>query len=129
MKYQSLVKLTPDVVRFAAWEHEGRVYKRCGVVLFRWLLLHSPLRWLRDPQITLRSGRSDLDRLVKEMEFAEVVHAIAGMASLVAATLYLIAGHVAVAIWLVLISIPLNVYPVMLQRWNRGRVLRVRRRS
>jgi hypothetical protein len=32
-----------------------------------------------------------------------------------------------IATWLVLITIPLNVYPVILQRWNRARVLRLQR--
>ena len=54
--------------------------------------------------------------------------AIAALLSLAGAAGYACGGHTAIATWLVLITIPLNIYPVALQRRNRGRAVQLRRR-
>jgi hypothetical protein len=96
-----------------------------GLGIFRWGLLHTPLGWLGP--LKLRSGRSDLDRLLRDMNSAEGRHAVAAVLSLVVAAAFALNEHMPIATWLILITIPLNVYPVILQRWNRGRVLRLQR--
>lgn len=111
--------------RYARWERNGQVYEWVGLGVFRWVLLRTPLGWLGP--LTLRSGRSDLDRLLRDMNSAEGRHAVAAVLSLAIAAAFALNGHMAIATWLVLITIPLNVYPVILQRWNRGRVLRLQR--
>lgn len=111
--------------RLARWEENGRVYEWVGLRVFRWILLHTPLGWLGP--LALRSSRSDLDRLLREMNSAEGRHAVAAVLSLAVAVAFALNGHMAIATWLVLITIPLNVYPMILQRWNRGRVLRLQR--
>jgi uncharacterized protein (DUF2062 family) len=60
---------------------------------------------------------------------AEEVHRVGGGVAIVLALAYALAGYPRVGIWLVLFSVPLHLYPVMLQRWNRGRVWRMRRRA
>lgn len=113
----------PTWFRVAPWECNGRFYDWVGISAFRWVLLHTPIGWLGP--ITLRSGRSDLDRLLRNLAAAEAQHAISAALSLLVAGAYALRGDTAIAIWLVLITIPLNVYPVMVQRRNRGRVLRL----
>lgn len=110
--------------RFLRWEHEGRIYERVGVRTFQWVVLHTPLGWLNP--IVRRPG--DLDHLLRELSMAEGVHWVGGGVSLAFAAGFILAGYTFVGIWLVILSIPLHVYPVMLQRFNRGRVLRVLRR-
>jgi hypothetical protein len=62
------------------------------------------------------------------MTYAEGVHLLAGTVSIAPATMYVSRGQELVALSLAIVTIPLHVYPVLLQRWNRGGVLRLRRR-
>ncbi|MBI5822096.1 MAG: hypothetical protein HZA88_24245 [Verrucomicrobia bacterium] len=125
--HQMFLRLDPKRFRFARWERNGRVYEWVGLGVFRWVLLHTPLRWL-SAQVPLKSGRSDLDRLLRDLNPPEGLHAIAAGVSLAVAAVYALTGHTAISAWLVLITIPFNVYPVILQRWVRGRILRLQRR-
>lgn len=111
----------PDEYRFWQWEHNGRIYQRMGLAVFRWVLLHTPLQRL-NPNVRLKSGRSDFDRLLRSQRAAEGSHTIACVITLALAGWYSLTGRVVVAFWLFVINIPLNLYPIMLQRWNRGRV-------
>jgi hypothetical protein len=122
-----LLRFEPKSLRFARWERNGRLYEWVGLGVFRWVLLHTPLRWLSEGT-PLKPGRSDLERLLRDLNAAEGLHAIAASVSLVVAAVYALTGHTTIAIWLVLVTIPFNVYPVMLQRWVRGRILRLQRR-
>ena len=121
-----LMRMDPMRLRIADWECEGRVYAAVGVPAFRWLLLHTPLGWLA-PTIKLASCRGGIERLLREMNYAEGVHWIGGIITLGLAGGSAAAGHGVVGIWLLLSTVPMHVYPVMVQRSNRGRALRVLR--
>jgi hypothetical protein len=73
--------MDPMRIRFARWEREGRVYYKVGVTAFRWLLLHTPLGWL-DPKLKIDFHRSCIERLLREMNFAEGSHWIGGVITL-----------------------------------------------
>lgn len=122
-----LMRIDPIRFRLARWECEGRLYQKAGVLPFRWLLRHTPLIWL-SPTLKLTSRRSGVERLVREMGFAEGSHLIGGVITLGFAMGYAAAGHAVLGLSLALLTILLHVYPVMLQRWNRGRALRLIRR-
>jgi hypothetical protein len=119
---QILFGLGPEPLGLARWERNGRIYEWCGVGIFRWILLHTHLHWL-GPNLKLRSGRSDLRRLLREMHSAEAMHAIAAGAALAVAVGYALLRLTTVTTWLVVFTIPFHIYPVALQRWNRGRML------
>jgi len=123
---QVFSRLDPKYFRPARWERNGKVYEWIGVRVFRRILLHTPLGWLGP--LGLRSGRSGLDHLLRDIDSAEGRHAVAAGVSLTVAAVYAMTDHKAIAAWLVLVTVPLNVYPVALQRWNRGRVLELQRR-
>ena len=53
---------------------------------------------------------------------------MAGVLTLGVALLYAMNQQVFVGLSLSLLTIPLHAYPVLLQRWNRARVLRINRR-
>jgi hypothetical protein len=109
----------------ARWERSGRLFRWFGVGVFRWILLHTHLRWLT-PNLELKSGRSDLDRLQGEMGSAEATHAVGAVVAFATAAVHARLSHGTIAIWLILLTFPFHVYPVMLQRWNRGRILGLR---
>ena len=120
------VRLDPEWFRLAYWEREGRIYDRVGLGAVRWVLWYTPLGWL-NPNIKVRSGGPDMDRLLRDMNAVEGVHILAAGISLAVAAFFTLAGQVFIGIWLVAFTTLFNVYPVMLQRWNRGRIVRLQR--
>jgi hypothetical protein len=120
----AFLRMDPERFRFARWEREGRVYELVGVGAFRWLLRHTPLGWM-NPTLKLTSCRSGIDPLLREMSYAEGAHVAGGALTLAVAAGYAAAGHGSVGLALAVLTIPVHFYPVILQRWNRGRVARV----
>ena len=120
------VRMDPKRFHLARWEREGSLYDRMGLGAVRWVLRHTPLGWL-NPKIKVRSGGSDMDRLLRDMNAVEGVHILAAGISLAVAAFFTLAGQVFIGIWLVVFTVLFNVYPVMLQRWNRGRIVRLQR--
>ncbi len=120
----TLLSVDPKRFALSRWEHDGRIYDRLGLDVFAWLLQHTPLGWL-EPFLTVRAGRGDMGRLLRELDFAEGSHLVQGVASLGLAVGFLAIGKAAVAIAFVALGVPLHIYPIMLQRRNRGRVFRV----
>lgn len=102
------------------FERTGQFYERVGVRLVKKLLRRGPLRVLSP---TLRFPKektaSALRILENEMRKAETVH------SLTFVLMLLFVGYVAIndwldaVMWMLLFNILLNVYPIMLQRYNR----------
>jgi hypothetical protein len=121
------LRMDPKRFRFACWEREGRIYRWAGVDAFRWLLLRSPLSWL-SPTLKLAPHRSGMERLLRRLNCAEGVHRVGGVVTLGVACGYVVAGHAVVGLYIALLTLLLHAYPVMLQRRNRGHVLRMTRR-
>ncbi len=121
------LRTDPMRFRFASWEGEGRIYRWAGVDVFRWLLLRSPMSWL-SPTLKLASPRTGLERLLRHLNCAEGVHRVGGEVTLGVATGYIVFGHAVVGFYIALVALLLHAYPVMLQRRNRGQVLRLARR-
>lgn len=123
----SFLGLDPKRFRFARWEREGRIYESLGISWFGWLLGHSPAGWL-NPYLRLTSGRSGLERLLREMSYAEGAHIIGGGVTVALGIWYWYSRQGGDWSGIVGYDSLFHVYPVMLQRWNRGRVLQVIRR-
>ena len=117
-------KLNPSLFSLAHWEKEGEIYERAGIRAFRWVLFHSPLSWI-NPNFRLRASRADCDRLLREMNSAEGVHWLTFAITAMLAISYLRHDHALYGYVMLLVRIPFDVYPIMLQRWNRGRVSRI----
>ena len=59
------------------------------------------------------------------MNSGEGVHWLTCVVSVMLAISYLLHGHAVYGYVMLLVRIPFDLYPIMLQRWNRGRVWRV----
>ena len=128
-----LVWLTRHVVPFALppryyrprpVENDGRLYRRLGVVAFKWLLFKSRIELLNG-SARLSRGRTGLHRLERGIREAETDHAIALLVMLVITIYAGVNAWWALAGWLLLANVVANVYPIMLQRHNRARLLPV----
>ncbi len=117
----------PALFSLAPWEKDGEIYERAGIRTFRWTLLHSGLGWI-NPNFHVRHSCADWERLLRETHNSEGVHWLAGAVQVLLAVGFLIDGNARYGYVMLLVRIPFDVYPIMLQRWNRGRVYRVLRR-
>jgi hypothetical protein len=106
-------RVTPTLFSLAHWEKQGEIYGRVGVQAFRWVLFHSPLGWI-NPNYNLRETNS-----------GEGVHWLTFFVTVMLAISYLLRDHAVYGYVMLLVRIPFDLYPIMLQRWNRGRVWRV----
>jgi hypothetical protein len=116
--------VNPTLFSLAHWEKQGEIYDRAGIRAFRRVLLHSPLGWI-NPNFHLRASRAGCDRLLREINSAEGVHWLTCVVSAMLAISYLLHDHAVYGYVMLLVRIPFDLYPIMLQRWNRGRVRRV----
>ena len=108
----------------ARWEKDGEVYDGKSLRAFRRLLRHSPLGWI-NPNFHRMNSRCDCERLLKEMNAAEGVHWLTCVLAIVVAISYVVRDDAAYGYAMLLVRIPFDLYPIMLQRWNRGRLGRV----
>jgi hypothetical protein len=104
-----------------AWERSGRVFHWLGVPLFRALVRRGPLSL---PNRTLPAAwhSGDPARIERETRAAEGGHAIAFLIVALLAIVSLVRGAPERAMWLAVLDLPMNLYPVLLQRDHRHRL-------
>ena len=88
------------------------------------MLLHSPLGWI-NPNFPLGTSRTDCERLLREMNVSEGVHWLTCFLSSILAISFLVGDYAVYGYVMLLVRIPFDLYPIMVQRRNRGRVCRV----
>jgi hypothetical protein len=114
----------PGYYRPRPLEIDGHLFRRLGVVTFKRLLFKSRVELLNF-SARLFHGRSGLDGLERGIRQAETDHAIALLVMAVITIYAATKGWWALASWLLLANVVANVYPIMLQRHNRARLLPV----
>lgn len=111
-----------------AWENQ-RLYRRLGVGLFRTWLLKSPFRTLNRDVYLRDLSRESVAALKPEIDAAETNHVV-GFVVLAVLTFVFGVGNTWEFIpWLIALNLAANVYPVLLQRQVRLRVLAIAARS
>jgi hypothetical protein len=111
------------------FERAGRLYQRLGVVPFKhYLTWEDPfLRALRErqPRPRLGPGVESLRKFLAQMRLSELVY-LALLLAAVPPSVYAFAhGWWGLGGFLCLANVVFNGYPVLVQRYNRARVLRV----
>ncbi len=116
--------LPPGYYRLRPFEIDSRLYRRLGVVRFKWLLFKSRVELLNF-SARLSHGRTGLHDLERGITEAETDHAIALLVMVLITIDAAVNAWWALASWLLLVNVVANVYPIMLQRHNRARLLPV----
>lgn len=102
------------------FERTGQIYERVGIRRVRRLLRRGPLsifsQTLRLPKEKTVPALLNLDN---EMRRAEAVHVLAFIFMLVLAGYAAVNGWFDAVTWILLFDILINIYPIMLQRYNR----------
>jgi hypothetical protein len=119
--------LPPRYQRLRPIEIDGRLYRDLGIVTFKWLLFKSGVERLNF-SARLSHGRAGLVALERGIREAETDHAIALLVMVVVTLYAAVNARWALTSWLLLANVVANVYPIMLQRHNRARLLPVLRR-
>ena len=119
-----IFKMNQKLLALARWEKDGEVYDRTSIRAFRRVVLHSPFGWI-NPGLHLGVSRTNCRRLLSELSVAEGVHWLTCFISSILAFSWLADGYPVHGCVMLLVRIPFDLYPIMLQRWNRGRVSRV----
>jgi len=117
----------PDTwLRLRRWEADGSIYRRLGIDGYRKVLLASP----SGPNVFLKfqGRRSQIPDLEQFTKNAEMGHLTLLVVSIVVTAIAWRTGYWRTALFLTMVNVPWNVYPVMLQRYTRSRLRRIRRR-
>ena len=104
----------------SAWERGGLIYEQLGILFFKRLVRRGPLsifsRKLRLPQDKTTAALSQLDQLMRR---AEAIHVFSLLAICGVIGDCVLRKRFDAAGWLLLFNGMLNLYPIMLQRYNR----------
>ncbi len=121
------IRLPGSLHRLRTWELDGHVYERLGVRVAKRLLRRGPFT-IFNPHLRLpaRPARTDLDELDDHMRSAEATHALLFVALLPVVAHAVARGWWWAAAWTLTFNTLINVYPAMLQRYNRALLLRRR---
>lgn len=102
------------------FEQTGQLYERVGIRLVKRLLRRGPLRILSPtlhfPKEKTASGLLNLEN---ETRKAETAHTLTFILMLLLAGYAAVNGWLDAVVWILLFDILINVYPVLLQRYNR----------
>jgi 4-hydroxybenzoate polyprenyltransferase len=120
-----VLRLPARVHALRAVEHDGRVYELLGVRVAKRLLRRGPLAvGAPDLHLPAEPTPANLAVLDQRMQQAEAIHEILLVVTLAVAAGAAVRGWWAAAGWLLLFNVFFNVYPAMLQRYNRARLAR-----
>jgi hypothetical protein len=122
------VRLPSAYYELGPGERDGRRYERLGVLVAKRLLRRGPLS-VFNPKLHLPAVRDAqaFAQLDAAMRGAETNHVIMFLIVLLAIAHAILRGWWDAAAWTLLFNVLINAYPVMLQRYNRGRLARADR--
>jgi hypothetical protein len=104
------------------FERSAKLYERLGVREARRILRLSPA-------VRFSGRRQSLAKLESDMRLAETHHVISLIIIVLVSSYALIIERTSLALGLLFFGVALQVYPIMLQRYNRSRLLRLSRRK
>ncbi|MDN3686351.1 hypothetical protein [Cyclobacterium jeungdonense] len=107
------------------WEAGGTVYRWLGVHVFRRMLVWIGWEKLSRASNPVKKNRAALKKLEYQTRQSEFGHAIIFIIVLVFGIVVAFLYGVRQSFWLFFLNIILNLYPIVVQRYNRPRLQRV----
>lgn len=107
-----------------AWENNGIIYKRLGINLYRKLLVLVGWEKLSKANKPVAKNAETLAKLYYTTKQDELGHLLVLVVVAVFTLVVVVRFGVSKAVPLLISNILLNLYPIMLQRFNRPRILR-----
>ncbi len=117
------VRLPDRYFELRPFERDGRVYELVGVRLAKSVLRRGPLA-VFNPQLHLPTERTpgQLAHLAQRMRDAEASHAVLFVSTLAVVVHAIARGWWVAAALALMFDVVMNLYPVMLQRYNRAKL-------
>jgi hypothetical protein len=113
------------------FEQGGRVYERLGVRLFRWLVpdgdAANKWRRRREPAFRIIRNRRYALAFLRRTELSEKSHLVMLVLGGLSAAFAWTIGWSGWAVYLTIGNVLVNLYPVLLQRYTRARILSIHR--
>lgn len=106
------------------WERKGNVYEYVGIHLFRRLLVIIGWEKLNKKSNPIEKNARTLEHNLLRTKKSELGHLIIFLIVVGISMLVITKGGLRDAMWLIIFNIVLNLYPVLLQRYNRPRIER-----
>ena len=112
-----------------AFELSGRFYEAIGVRRFRAYMVHGDMMnsWIRRsvPGYRCVAGRESIQAFGRQTCAREQGHLLMLLASLPAIAYALSTGSFKFGLYFLIVNIALNLYPILLQRYTRARIIRI----
>ena len=106
------------------WEQKGRIYELIGINYFRKLLVLVGWEKITRKSTPIEKSTETLVNLHHQTKKSELGHLIIWYIVLGFTVFVAFQSGVLKSIWLLILNILLNLYPVLLQRYNRPRIQR-----
>lgn len=114
------IAFPPSYYATQPFEQDGQIYEHLGIHLFKRLIRRGPLAiFSLNFRLPKEKSVSALRKLENNMRGAETIHVCIFLIMFVFIGYALCRGWLDALVWLLLFNLLLNVYPVMLQRYNR----------
>ena len=110
------------------FERKGRIYRWTGIQLFVAFLRLIGWERMWRKQSPVQNNGDALRKYAESTRGAEAIHAMAGLCIFALSVSIALRYSWSGTKWLLLVNAVVNLYPVMLQRYNRPRVERLLRR-
>lgn len=121
-----LLKLPDFLRKEREWEAKGNLYKALRVPVFGALLRRTPLRRL-NPLVYLKK-HPDPSIVQAQIESAEAAHLLAAVLILPYIAYACVQGWWSAVVWLMVVQVGFNAYPILHLRWVRARIERLHHR-
>ncbi len=121
--------LTSGYYKAKPWERQGAVYKWFGVNLFRKMLVWvgwEKLNKAANPVQKKTDALRHLEYSTRQSEFGHVIIFLIVLPINIFVAIYY---GISKSFWLLALNIVLNVYPILVQRYNRPRLLKILNRQ
>ena len=116
--------LTSAYYNDKAWERRGKIYESFGINVFRKLLVLIGWEKLNKKSAPVVKDTKALINLQYQTKKSELGHLIIFIIVLGFNIFVALKFGIAKSLWLLVLNILLNLYPILLQRYNRPRILR-----
>jgi hypothetical protein len=117
-------QLTSSYYNEKGWERRGKIYKHLGINFFRKLLVWTGWERLNKTSNPIEKNTKALMNLHYQTKKSELGHVIILLIVLGFNVFVAFKFGVLKSLWLLVLNILLNLYPIFLQRYNRPRIER-----
>lgn len=118
-------KFTSTYYTIKKWELEGEIYKLAGVNIFRKLLVWVEWEKLKKKTLLVKNSPESLASLAYATKQSEFGHLVIFIIVMLFTGFMAVKFGIANSLWLLVLNVLLNAYPIFVQRYNRPKFERL----